>query len=73
MLAVCKAQFSAKRYQDGMQGLLALAQSNPCFARIFQREMDMDVTEMTRISRCDTCSATSGFRGLDWVFWDLFL
>ena len=59
MMAVCKAQFSAKRYQDGMKGLVALAQSNYCFGQLLQQEMGMDIKEMMRISRYATVVISS--------------
>ncbi len=51
-MEVCRAQFSSKRQQDGMQGVLALVQSSPGFTRILEKELGMDAAEMARIIRC---------------------
>ncbi len=51
LLAVCLAQFSQKRYRSGMQGVLALAESSPAMADLFQMELGLSVADMRRLSR----------------------
>lgn len=44
LLAVCLAQFSAKRYQEGMQGVLALSLAARPLAVLFQQELGLSST-----------------------------
>ncbi|KAK9837540.1 hypothetical protein WJX84_004530 [Apatococcus fuscideae] len=51
LLAICLAQFSAKRYRSGMQGVLSLAESSKAMADLFQQELDLSISDMRRLSR----------------------
>ncbi|KAK9824760.1 hypothetical protein WJX74_005593 [Apatococcus lobatus] len=51
MLAVCLAQFSAKRYREGMEGVTALAHAARPLAALFQQELSMSADDMAELAR----------------------
>ncbi|KAK9867024.1 hypothetical protein WJX84_001923 [Apatococcus fuscideae] len=51
LLAVCLAQFSAKRYQEGMQGVLALSLAARPLAVLFQQDFGLSSEDMAELAR----------------------
>ena len=51
MLAVCLAQFSAKRYREGMEGVTALAHAVRPLAALFQQELSLSSDDMAELAR----------------------
>ena len=51
MLAVCLAQFSAKRYREGMEGVTALAYAARPLAALFQQELSLSSDDMAELAR----------------------
>lgn len=51
LLAVCLAQFSAKRYREGMQGVMALALAAQPLEALFRQELNLTPAEMRELAR----------------------
>ncbi len=51
LLAVCMAQFSAKRYREGMQGVLALSRASRPLAALFQQELGLSFLDMAELAK----------------------
>ena len=51
LLAVCLAQFSAKRYKEGMQGVMALALAAHPLEALFRQELNLTPAEMQDLAR----------------------
>ena len=51
LLAVCLAQFSAKRYVRGMEGVIGLAQSCKPLAALFEQELKLSISDMLKLAR----------------------
>ena len=51
LLAVCLAQFSAKRYREGMQGVMALALAAQPLAALFHTQLDLSPSDMAHLAR----------------------
>ncbi len=58
LLAVCLAQFSAKRYVRGMEGVIGLAQSCKPLAALFEQELKLSIPDMLELARSDPGSST---------------
>lgn len=51
LLAVCLAQFSAKRYREGMQGVMDLATAAQPLEALFRQELNLTPAEMRELAR----------------------
>ena len=51
LLAICLAQFSAKRYKEGMQGVMALALAAQPLQALFDQELDLTPADMQDLAR----------------------
>ena len=50
---MCLAQFSAKQYQEGMQGVLALSRAARPLAALFQQDFGRSPDDMAELARWD--------------------
>ena len=50
---MCLAQFSAKQYQEGMQGVLARSRAARPLAALFQQDFGLSSGDMAELARCD--------------------
>ena len=51
LLAVCLAQFSEKRYHEGMEGVLALSLAACPLAALFQQGLGLSSEDMAELAR----------------------
>ncbi|KAK9821824.1 hypothetical protein WJX74_001662 [Apatococcus lobatus] len=56
LLAVCLAQFSAKRYKEGMQGVMALALAAQPLQALFCQELNLTPADMQDLARASEAS-----------------
>lgn len=56
LLAVCLAQFSEKRYHEGMEGVLALSLAAQPLAALFQQGLGLSSEDMAELARCAAAS-----------------